>query len=138
MSNTSIESVWVKNPSGVAVALPPHLAAERLKQVGYSLCEAEYVPAKKVYPLDGELTEQGEKRREHRAARAEAEAKVEASAPEAEPESAQTPGRLFGRMELETMPWLELVKFAQMRGINTKEKGMTKEKVMSLLLPEGM
>lgn len=135
MSNTSTESVWLKNPAGVKVALPPSLAAERLKQVGYSLCEADYVSAQKQYPMDGELTEEGEKRRGHRQMR-EREPIIAASAPAqalaiaVEPTDAST---LLSPAAYRELGWMELKRYAGLRGIDTMQAGMTKEKVLSLL-----
>lgn len=116
------------------MALPPLLAAQRLKENGYSQCEPEFVPAQKRYPMDGELTEQGEKRRAYR--QTQEKARVPAFVTPAAPESA--PGDLIGLEQQKAMPWMDLVKYAQLRGINAKEKGMTKEKILALLNPAGM
>lgn len=135
MSNTSKETVWIKNPHGVVVALPPHLAAERLKQAGYSITEAEDVPKYKRYPVEGELTELGEKRRMHRAIRqvmpADSDAETGATPPT--DISNLQPGAFLSPSDYRKLPWIELKKYAQMRGLNTMEPGMTKQHVLDLL-----
>lgn len=135
------ETAWVKNPHGVVVALPKYLAEWRVSKFpGWSYTEPEAVPAVKQYPMEGELTEQGERRRMHRQERTEVSpttsiesasvAPADTVAPEAVAESGD---RDLTREEYMALDWQPLRSYARSRGIDVDAPGSTKEAILAEL-----
>lgn len=131
-----LTSYWIRNPHGVVVALPKHLYERRIRQYGWDACDPEPGPAVKRYPVEGELTEKGERRREHREQRAqEAEARL-AAAPTAQPVATQAQPSDPGVLSPEAyraLGWQSLRSYALSRGVDVTAKGMTKETVIAEL-----
>jgi len=121
------ETVWLKNPHGVVVALPKSLADWRLRtSPGFAKCESEYVPEEKEYPDDIMLNEAGNRRRklirDKREAKAEgavgpgmgAEPKAEGVTPEKKLEE----GLVLTKEEYRELSWADLRKYAATRGLH--------------------
>jgi len=145
MTNSK-KTVWVKNPHGVKVALPKWRAEERVnKTPGYTYCEPEVVPKVKQYPMEGELTPQGETRRAHRQERANEAAEVvkeEAVVTEAVTASDAAKEAMVDRPlteeEWSALDWVDLKKYAVSRGIEVTSTTKKDAIVAELKKTEGV
>lgn len=148
MSTEDIQ--WIRNPKGVVSAIPARRYNEYIKRHGWEPAVPEEVPLFKVYTDDGELTENGERRRKTLMDRAARRAIKPAPAPQAAPIPTLAPdlrpatgeksiedkvrdSDLLTPEEYRKISWMDLRSYAALRGIDVTQRGLTKDVLLNLL-----
>lgn len=143
---STVDFKWIRNPKGVVSQVPVKFFDKFIKLHGWSEATPEDVPKEKVYTMDGDLTEDGERRRKALVERS-SRKKVAAPAPEPESEpkitidtlSSDAPvskfkdGKTLTREEYRQLAWPDLKSYASTCGIDIMQRGLTRDGLIGLL-----